>query len=311
MLQSFFVLSGEHLELGVDEVISISKSYDTKTMCTVESKLVIIKSRVPWQKIAERATFVRACGNISGTFNEISEIEIPAYPPKSFACKAINLSSKKINSTSIERDVGTILRRRWGSSVSLSDPSLIVYLIITDKARYVGYADGKITPKRPKKTIKYPTELDWKLSRCMVNLSRLKEGDTLCDPFCGTGTTLLEAESMGMHSIGIDFDFDMCNITRKNLVENGYESIVVNSTHQFIPKIRKKIGAIVTDVPYGIASRSSAQPKKIIEDLLSIVPKKMKLVLVYKKEADLAKLGGAKIYEIYRHKSLTRIIAVR
>ncbi|MGI0087025.1 MAG: DNA methyltransferase [Nitrosotalea sp.] len=311
MPQSFFILSGEHLELGADEVISISKSYDTKTTYAVESKLVIIKSNTPWQKIAERATFVRACGNISGTFNDISEIEISVQPPKSFVCRAINLSSKKINVSNIERDAGAILERRLGSSVSLSNPSLIVYLIIADKARYVGYADGTITPRRPKKTIKYPTELDWKLSRCIVNLSQLKEGDTLCDPFCGTGTTLLEAESMGMHSIGIDYDFDMCNITRRNLVENGYESRVVNSTHQFIPKIKKKIDAIVTDVPYGIASRSSVPPKKIIEDLLSVVPKKMKLVLVYKKGSELTELSGAKRYEIYRHKSLTRVIAVR
>jgi tRNA (guanine10-N2)-dimethyltransferase len=311
MPQSFFILSGEHLELGADEVVSISKSYDSKTTCLVESKLVIIKSNTPWHKIAERATFVRACGNISGTFSDISEIEIPAQNPKSFVCRAFNLSSKKINISNIERDAGTILKTRWNSNVSISDPSLIVYLIITDKAKYVGYANSTIAFKRPKKTIKYPTELDWKLSRCMVNLSQLKEGDTLCDPFCGTGTILLEAESMGMHSIGIDFDFNMCDITRRNIVANGYEPRVVNSTYQFIPKIKKEIGAIVTDVPYGISSRSSAPPKKVIEDLLSAIPKKMKLVLVYKKGIHITELSKAKKYEIYRHKSLTRVIVVR
>lgn len=311
MPQSFFILSGEHPELGVDEVISISKSYDTKTTYSAEPKLVIIKSKVPWQKIAQRATFVRACGNISGTYNDISEIEVPVQNPKSFVCRAFNLSSKKISLSNIERDVGTILKTRWGCGVSLSNPSLVVYLIITDKARYVGYADDIITPKRPKKTIKYPTELDWKISRCMVNLSQLKERDTLCDPFCGTGTILLEAESMGMHSIGIDFDSDMCNITRRNLADNGYDPLVVNSTYQFIPKIKKKIDAIVTDVPYGTASRSSVPPKKIIEDLLSVIPKKMKLVLVYKKGIDVTELSEAKKYEIYRHKSLTRVIVVR
>ena len=31
----------------------------------------------------------------------------------------------------------------------------------------------------------------------MINLTGLKEGDTICDPFCGTGTTLIEAESDG------------------------------------------------------------------------------------------------------------------
>ena len=42
----------------------------------------------------------------------------------------------------------------------------------------------------------HPNELDWKLARVMLNLIGLKEGQTVCDPFCGTGTTLLEAEFM-------------------------------------------------------------------------------------------------------------------
>ncbi len=37
----------------------------------------------------------------------------------------------------------------------------------------------------------------------------------------------------------------------------------------------------------------------------------MKLVMVYKKGIDLDYLDKAKKYEVYRHKSLTRVIAVR
>ena len=59
---------------------------------------------------------------------------------------------------------------------------------------------------RPKKIKSFPHELDWKLTRVMINLTGLKEGETVCDPFCGTGTTLLEAESMGIHAVGLDFD---------------------------------------------------------------------------------------------------------
>ena len=51
-------------------------------------------------------------------------------------------------------------------------------------------------------------------------------------------------------------------------------------------------------------------PKRMIQDFLSIVPKKMKLVIVYKKGMDVGELDKAKKYEIFRHKSLTRIIAL-
>ncbi|MGE0087128.1 MAG: DNA methyltransferase [Desulfococcaceae bacterium] len=31
-----------------------------------------------------------------------------------------------------------------------------------------------------------------------------KPGDIVLDPFCGSGTTLVQANEMGMHAIGID-----------------------------------------------------------------------------------------------------------
>lgn len=311
MPQNFFVLSGEHLELAKDEVVSISNSYDHNTEHRVEPRLVVTKSAVSFEKIAARAAFVKVAGNIYSTFDDIDKIELQVQRPDTFACRTINLSSRKVDGTALERKSGAILGKRWGSKVSLSNPSLVVYLILTDTNRYVGYSDMPAEPKRPQKVFKYPHELESRLARCMVNLSGLKEGQNLCDPFCGTGTILLEAESMGIRSVGIDFDKKMCDISEKNLVQNGYESRIINSTFDYIQKIKDDIDAIVTDVPYGTASRSSTTPKKLIQDFLSVLPKKMRLVMVYKKGMDIDELDKAKKYEVYRHKSLTRMIVVR
>ena len=311
MPQSFFILSGQHPELARDEIISITKSYDSNATFLKDSRLVIVKSTVPWKKIAKRATFVRISGIIVSTIDDLLETKLHLAKPKTFACRLINLSSKRVSAGQMESEAGAILMRRWGSKVSLSDPEVTVYLIITDDKKYLGYAQDITEPKRPKKIIKYPTELDWKLARCMVNLSQLKEGNTLCDSFCGTGTILLEAESMEIHSIGIDFDGKMCDIAKKNLAENGYHSKIINSSYHDIQKIKDKIDGIVTDVPYGVSSKASMPPKKILQDFLSIVPKKMRVVIVYKKGLDVDELGKAKKYEIFRHKSLTRVIAVR
>ena len=86
---------------------------------------------------------------------------------------------------------------------------------------------------------KYPHELDWKLTRVMINLIGLKKGETLCDPFCGTGTTLLESESMGINAIGIDFDENMCEISKENLEINNYKSKILKSDFQKLVKIAK------------------------------------------------------------------------
>lgn len=310
MSQSFFVLPGQYEDLARDEVISISKSYDCKTRARIGPRLVFLECNASWKKIAGRATFARYSGEVAGTFDDITKIDLPVPRPLSFVCRTINLSSKKIG-TSLERQAGEILKKRWGSKVSLSNPHLTVYLIITDAGKYIGYADSQPSPIHPTKAVKHPHELDMKLSRCVVNLSQLNEGKTLCDPFCGTGTILLEAESMGIRTIGIDFDKIMCKITSKNLATNGFDSRVINSGYNEIQNIKDEIDGFVTDLPYGISSRSSIPPKRLIKDFVSIVPKRKKLVIVYKKGLEVEEMGKAKKYEIYRHKSLTRVIAVR
>ena len=308
-MSSFFVLQKQYEELARDEIISISKSYDCKSKITAEPRLVMVSSKIPWYKIASRATFARHSGIITGTFDDITKIDGTMPRPETFVCRTINLSSKSIGS-SLERQAGAILAKRWGSKVSLSNPQVTVYLIITDSEKYLGYADSQAMSVHPKKIIKYPHEIDMKLARCMVNLSQLKEGDIICDPFCGTGTILLEAESMGMHSIGIDFDKIMCKITKKNLAANGFDSRVINSGYEEIKNIMGEIDGIVTDIPYGISSRSSVSPKKLLQDFISVIPKRKKLVMVYKKGLEVDEISKAKKYEIYRHKNLTRVIAV-
>src|SRR5574340_600505 len=308
-MSSFFVLQKQYEDLARDEIISISKSYDSKSSIRVEPRLAMVSSKIPWYKIASRATFARHSGIIAGTFDDTTNIDCSIPRPETFVCRTINLSSKSIGS-SLERQVGAILAKRWGSKVSLSNPQVTIYLIITDSIKYLGYADSQIMPVHPKKIIKHPHELDMKLARCMVNLSQLKEGDVICDPFCGTGTILLEAESMGMHSIGIDFDKIMCKITKKNLAVNGFDSRVINSGYEKIQDIMGEIDGIVTDLPYGISSRSSVSPKKLLKDFISVIPKRKKLVRVYKKGQEVEGIVKAKKYEIYRHKSLRRVIAV-
>jgi len=41
--------------------------------------------------------------------------------------------------------------------------------------------------------------------------------DTICDPFCGQGTTLFVAHEMGLNAIGIDISQDQCDIVSEKL----------------------------------------------------------------------------------------------
>jgi len=63
-----------------------------------------------------------------------------------------------------------------------------------------------------------------------------KPGDVLLDPFSGSGTTLIQANEMGMHSIGIDISHFNCMITETKLL--NYNS---NLLEYEIEKVRKAI----------------------------------------------------------------------
>lgn len=55
------------------------------------------------------------------------------------------------------------------------------------------------------------------LAKLMINLSGVKRGGRLLDPFCGTGTILYEALRMGISSYGLDTNPKRVIITSKNL----------------------------------------------------------------------------------------------
>lgn len=315
MPESFFVLSKDQLEIAVDEIVAISKTFDRFSKAKVISNLVIIQSKTNWYEISRRASFVKTSGQIlrkmSGLFLDEGNFEI-LKNAKTFVCRIINLSSNQFNIPELENSMGDMISKFSNARVKLENPDITVYLIFTDKENFFGFSKRIKDKKRPKKVITQPHELDWKLTRTMINLIRLKEGETVCDPFCGTGTTLLEAESMGIHAIGLDFDEKMVGITKKNLKENGYKSKIIHSDFQEIKNLSDKFDGIVTDFPYGKTSKISERPEEIMKKFVAIMPKRKKMAIMYKKEfGDKLKLEGAKKYQIYRHKSLTRTILIK
>jgi len=51
---------------------------------------------------------------------------------------------------------------------------------------------------------KYKGKGDPRISRALINLLKVKEGDTILDPFVGSGTFIADAPIMGIHCIGIE-----------------------------------------------------------------------------------------------------------
>ena len=50
-------------------------------------------------------------------------------------------------------------------------------------------------------------------------------GDIVLDPFCGSGTTLVQANELGIHSIGIDVSVFNCLIAEAKLAKYDLRSV--------------------------------------------------------------------------------------
>lgn len=79
-------------------------------------------------------------------------------------------------------------------------------LFILD-GRVVGFPEGLKTAEFTHTIHRFPGKFVPQVARELIRLLNLRPGaGTVCDPFCGSGTTLIEAAVTGQHGIGADFD---------------------------------------------------------------------------------------------------------
>ena len=145
-------------------------------------------------------------------------------------------------------------------------------------------------------------------------------GDLILDPFCGTGTMLVEAGLMDCRVIGFDVQPRMVIGSFQNLLYYGVEPegmAVADAKHLPIAKI----DCIVTDPPYGrLATTRGEKTGHIVEGMLSTIddtlPKGRRICMASPKSIKISEIGrqlGFKRVEahfIYVHRSLTREIVV-
>lgn len=96
-----------------------------------------------------------------------------------------------------------------------------------------------------------------KIARILVNLTGLKPGETLLDPFCGIGTILQEAVVLGVKVLGGDIDGRRVSETVKNLkwlsetyslkMENLSNRIFKADARHLSRRLQTKVDGIATE----------------------------------------------------------------
>jgi tRNA (guanine10-N2)-dimethyltransferase len=340
-MEIIFILSGEHETLPKAEVSASLEAEEVDFKIKFHEKGVLIleineKDYKIIDIIGRRLAYVHEiCKFLFKTSSENLKENIENYPWEELIKMDYAVRVKKIdfesevNSIEMEHEIGGLIKSRLGENarVNLENPATFIRTIVLDNRILISERIFKIPKKhfyelKPhKRPFFYPGSMSPKLARGMCNLSRVKEGSVVLDPFCGTGGILIEAGIIGAKVIGIDIDEKMVDGTRKNLEFCHIKDYEVFRGDARNIKLSFKVDAIVTDPPYGIsASTAGVESKKIYEDTLFSMQEIIKddgficmATPHYLNISELISHTKFKIIEQYMirmHKSLTRVISV-
>jgi tRNA G10 N-methylase Trm11 len=117
-----------------------------------------------------------------------------------------------------------------------------------------------------------------RLAKLLLNLSGVKKGGTVLDPFCGSGTILSEALMAGMNCIGVDRDKNRIDNSKQNLEwlaktrkisKQSYSLKIGDSTRLEAVMGGVQVDAIVTEpilLPKIAATPSLDKARKLIRN---------------------------------------------
>ena len=150
------------------------------------------------------------------------------------------------------------------------------------------------------------SSLPSRMSRALIN-QVIPQARSLLDPCCGTGSILLEAQSLGMQAYGVDQNKRMVGMARKNLAHFGYD---VRVEHADARTCQQTADALVTNLPYG---RFLVANENIIQAILAR-GRMLAPVAIYVTEQNIvdwlviAGYRDIKVYPVNKHDGFVRYV---
>ncbi|BCD68619.1 site-specific DNA-methyltransferase [Nitratiruptor sp. YY09-18] len=151
----------------------------------------------------------------------------------------------KYQSTIIWNEGNISRRTAWGSWMSASAPYVIapvelivifykeqwkkVYKGTSDitKEEFMQWTNGLWTfSGESKKRVGHPAPFPRELPRRCIKLFSYV-GDTVFDPFMGSGTTLIESALLNRNGVGVDISQEYCELAKKRIMEETDQKLFV------------------------------------------------------------------------------------
>ncbi len=306
-----FVLSGENISLAKQEVLALAASDEFKR----DGNILIVNCRkFDFSRLAychEVIKLIFSCGK-GRLEDSLSKVNWESH------CKGTFCFRFKGNSRKEKKLAGTIWKSLKRPKVNLRNPDTKIEVVPGGKKLHCGTTlwenpkgfSSRATKHKPGF---HPSSMNPKLARACVNLSAVRKGEKMLDPFCGAGSLLVEAALMKIKPIGNDLDPKMLRLAKKNLESYKVKAVLMEKDAL---KLKLKADAIATDLPYGKASSlHKANAGKLYNGFLKhakqLLKKGGRLVMVVPSKAKVKhSLKKVAVIDHYVHHALTRRIYV-
>jgi tRNA (guanine10-N2)-dimethyltransferase len=303
--------SGEHPSLPRAELEAVLEGESIRADVEYAGRLAIADTDTDDPSFLGRLAYALKCYEWLGEGPSLDSLAGPVYDAISDA-ESFRVSGP----SAVQERLGGLLHG-FGLKVDLKSPQAEVavyergggYLAAAALPVARGY-EGRRAQYRP---FFRPTSMHPKLARALVNLARTGSGDTVLDPFCGTGGILIEAGLMGMGAVGWDVDPNMVEGCVQNLGEYGLSG-EISVADALMGEGR--FDAIATDPPYGRASRASEEASGLYRKFAARARglldggAYMCLMLPHDRRLDAEGFGVCGVFDVRMHRSLTRRIWV-
>jgi len=221
------------------------------------------KRGADWAKVSGEDLYRHVKALLEGKFFRIEALETaegPSKHPISFRVSCNRSGTHSFNSADVEREIGGAVQEYYGAKPEMKKFDLQLRAdVLAGWCVLATQCNTKDLSMRHKLVYLNRVTLKCNLAYIMLRAADVQSGHTLLDPFCGSGTVILEAAEWlkgELTGIGLDMNRRAANGASANAKEEGFGECCTFhcSDARALRKVcaDESVDAVVTNVPWGV-----------------------------------------------------------
>jgi len=290
-----FELSGEHESLPRCEAIALVEIFSDRyrEQSYLDQCLIVeaegLDVRALGDRLAMTHRIIEVMAICEADLEDLARsVALLSLPDESYRIRARRIKNASPRADAVEHEIGRVLLGK-GIRADLKSPNIELRAVITSGKIILGVEVARVDrssfeARRPHlKPFFHPGVLMPRMARSLVNLTQVRAGEFLLDPFAGTCGILIEACLIGVNGVGIEVQPRLVKGALCNL--QGLDCSLLLGDAKRLPLIESSIDAAVLDTPYGRSAKIMAASKELLlkeslEELFRVIRPGRRMAIV-------------------------------